>query len=158
MSLMVITPGRICLALAYCVCCWSGGEFAERCMGWLFAHGANSDARLWGHVVSLAAAGGMTVGVAYHRRRLGRPGMRGMISALVFQAYLMLMTLLVAGSIMLPMMGTFYAPIVGLQVLLETPQLIVAGVGLGLCVYVLIRVWAHEQIDPFERRLWALSL
>lgn len=158
MSLIVITSGRICLALAYCLCCWCGVTFAERCMAWLFAQGANSDVLVWGHCVSLAVAAGLTLGVAYSRRKLGRPGVRGLVGSLVFQAYIMLMTLLVAGSIMLPIMGTFYAPIVALQVLQQAPHLMLMGLGLGLCVYGLIRVWSCEQIDPFERRLWALSL
>lgn len=158
MLLIPWTPGRLCLVLSFLISCWSALALSGACLSWLVEHdiafGADR-AGLWARAIAVFTA---LAGVFYYRHQLGQPGWRGLARSLLVQSHITLMTALIAGSIVLPVMGTLYAPIVTFQLIFFPPITLLKTLAYAMVMHVLMRVWTQERPDAFERRLWAFSL
>jgi hypothetical protein len=91
-------------------------------------------------LVATALAAGVSLFIA--RGWIGMPGMLGALRAAVGACVLLFLITLIAGTLILPAYGTFYAPFLVLTAFMETPALAVVWCG---GVFVAHRLLAHAS-------------
>ncbi|PIE18340.1 MAG: hypothetical protein CSA65_05380 [Proteobacteria bacterium] len=102
--------------------------------------------------IVVAAILGMMVGFAIHFRAIGHPGACGIVRSLAAQIMLTLTATLIAGTLIVPLHGTLYGPLVVVELAVDGPVPLAVWPFEALTIHWLMKIWQAEKACAFRRR------
>lgn len=102
--------------------------------------------------IVVAAILGMVIGFAIHFRAIGHRGACGIVRSLAAQIMLTLTATLIAGTLIVPLHGTLYGPLVVAELAVDGPVPLVVWPFEALTIHWLMTIWQAEKACAFRRR------